>query len=307
MHIYHAELFYRPTIMVMSITISILSTWSATIVDVELNVRRIFWLNATSGILNREDFWETIAPNVRVYLDDIVEVDKKIIRLKKGDEIATDVLLCGTGWDEASFTFLEPHDLVRLGLPHLHKDEPFEESRMWAQLEQQADSEIIQQFPILANPPKHLQKPSPLTPYRLYNGIGPLNDDTIAFIGYSIVTNHFQGVECQAIWATAFLDKNITVPSSSSLLDKQREVAKSIAYNKRRYLSHGQLGNNFSFESNFYLDKLLHEVGLESHLKGASTFRKYFVPRTARDLAGLKDEYLAKYGGGGGGGGVKKH
>ena len=195
--------------------------------------------------------------------------------------------------DTASFDFFEPGHLLQLGLPHLHKDEPSEESRLWARLEEQADPEIVKQFPILANPPKHLHKPCPTTPYRLYNGIGPLNDDSIAFIGYSLVTNYLQGVECQAIWATAFLDQRLSLPS---LEEKQREIAKVIAYNKRRYLSNGEKGNFLSFESNFYLDKLLNGADLSSHLKG--WFKNYFVPPPAQDLVGLKDEYLAKYGGG---------
>ena len=79
-------------IMLMSSTESIVSTYSTRIMNVKLIDLRLFWQNATSGLLNREDFWETVAPNVYVYLDDILEVDKKLIRLKKGDEIATDVL-----------------------------------------------------------------------------------------------------------------------------------------------------------------------------------------------------------------------
>ena len=53
---------------------------------------RLFWQNGTGGLLNRADFWETVAPNVHIYLDDILEVDKKLIRLKKGDEVPCDVL-----------------------------------------------------------------------------------------------------------------------------------------------------------------------------------------------------------------------
>ena len=254
---------------------------------------RLFWQNGTGGLLNRVDFWETVAPNVNVYLDDILEVDKKIIRLKKGDEITTDVLLCGTGWDPASFDSFEPDDLIQLGLPHRNKDPSSKESDFWARLEKQADQDIIKQFPILANPPEHLHKTVPTTPYRLYNGIGPLNDDSIAFIGYAIVANYFKGVECQAIWATAFLDRKLILPS---LEDRQTEIARLVAWNKRRYLSSGQRGNFLAFESNPYTDKLLQEVGLSSHLKG--WFRNYFVPGTAKDMAGLKDEYLAQYGGG---------
>lgn len=50
------------------------------------------------------------------------------------------------------------------------------------------------------------------------------------------------------------------------------------------------------------MSNFLHEqaasrkVGLSSHLGG--WFENCFVPRTTQDLAGLKDEYLAKYGGG---------
>ena len=206
----------------------------------------------------------------------------------------TDLLLCGTGWNQASFDFFEPDHLVQLGLPHSYKDEPSKESDFWTHLEKQAESEIVEKFPILANPPQEYpQKDFQTTPYRLYNGIASLNDDSIAFIGYFLYTNYFKGVECQAIWATAFLDKKITLPP---LKDSQIEIARMIAWNKRRYLSNGQRGNFVAFESDFYLDKLLREVGLSSHLKG--WFKNYFVPGTAQDLAGLKDEYLAKYGGG---------
>ena len=261
--------------------------------QIRLTDYSLFWQNGTGGLLNRADFWETVAPNVHVYLDDILEVDKKIVRLKKGHEITTDVLLCGTGWDPASFSFFEPDHLVQLGLPHRHEDEPFQEMHFWAQLEKQADQEILEKFPMLANPPEHLHKPISTTPYRLYNGIGPLNDDSIAFVGYAIVSNYFKGVECQAVWATAFLDKHLTLPS---LEDRQTEIARMIAWNKRRYLSSGQRGNFPAFESNFYTDKLLQEVGLSSHLKG--WFSNYFVPGTAKDMVGLKNEYLTKYGGG---------
>lgn len=271
---------------------STFSVPSTSVVDSVLSDSSLFWQNQTGGLLNRADFWETVAPNVHIYLDEIAEVGQKLVRLKKGDEISTDVLLCGTGWDTASFDFFEPDHLVQLGVPHLHKYEPSEESERWARLEQHADPEILKQFPMLADPPEHLHRPSSTTPYRLYNGIAPLEDESIVFIGYALVTNYFQGVECQAIWATAFLDRNITLPS---LEDKQAEVAKMIAYNKRRYLSSGERSNFLAFESNFYLDKLLREVGLSSHLGG--WFKHYFVPRTAQDLAGLKDEYLAKYGG----------
>ena len=226
-------------------------------------------------------------------MDDILEVDKKLIRLVQGPEIPTDVLLCGTGWDKTSFDFFEPEEAVRLGVPHPLKDQGARESTKWAQLEAQADRDIVAKFPILANPPEHPHKVPKTTPYRLHKGIAPLHDNTVAFVGFAIIANYFRGVECQAIWATAFLDGKVTLPAIES---QEADIARINAWCKRRYLSNGELGNFFPFESNLYLDELLQDVGLKSHLKG--WFDYYFTPGKAHDLAGLKDEYIAKYGGG---------
>lgn len=145
------------------------------------------------GLLHKEDFWDVLASSVHIYLDDVLEVDNRLIRLAKGPEIATDVLLCGTGWNKTSFDFFEPEEAVRLGLPHPLKYEQAGESIKWAQLEAKADEEIVAKFPILAEPPEHLHKDPRTTPYRLYKSIAPLHDNSIAFIGFAIVANYFRG------------------------------------------------------------------------------------------------------------------
>jgi dimethylaniline monooxygenase (N-oxide forming) len=214
-----------------------------------------------------------------------------MVRLEGGNDIPTDVLLCGTGWNRASFGFFDSELLIKLGLPYPLKDEPAEDEEAWTRLEKHADQKVLGQFPPLANPPDHYQKPIRSTPYRLYNGIASLDDDSIAFVGYMSCANYFKAVECQAIWATAYLDKQITLPPRE---EQQEQIALLTAFCRRRYLSNGQMGNFLPFESNCYTDKLLRELGLSSHLKG--WFRDYFVPGTSQDLIGLKDEYLAKYG-----------
>jgi dimethylaniline monooxygenase (N-oxide forming) len=213
------------------------------------------------------------------------------VRLKGGDEIPTAILLCGTGWHGSSFSFFEPELVVKLGLPHPFSDERAEDAETWSQLEKQADRRVLEQFPQLANPPDHPHKPVETTPYRLYNGIASLNDESIAFVGYAICSNYFKGVECQAIWATAYLDKQLMLPCKG---DQQEEIARLAAWCRRRYLSNGERGNFLPIESTCYTDKLLREIGLSSHLKG--WFRDYFVPGTSQDLVGLKDEYIVKYG-----------
>ena len=66
---------------------------------------------------------------------------------------------------------------------------------------------------MLANPPTHYVKPRTLTPHRLYNGTAPLHDDSIVFIGHVLVGNYSPATEAQAIWATAYLDKQLRLPS----------------------------------------------------------------------------------------------
>lgn len=260
------------------------------IVPAHLTYRRLFWQNAAGGILNQPDFWENIAKNVSIFHNDIVELDDHVVRLKGGEDIATDVILCGTGWNPNDFSFFDTDLLIRLGLPHSLKDVPSsKEAERWAQLEKQADEKVLKQFPLLANPPHHFHEPIRTTPYRLYNGIAPLNDDSIAFVGYTLYTNHFRGTECQAVWAIAYLDKQLKLPS---LEDQQLEIARQVAWCRRRYLSHGVGGNFLPFEAEAHTDKILAEIGLSSHRKGF--LRDLFMPTGPRDLVGLKDEYLEK-------------
>jgi NADPH-dependent 2,4-dienoyl-CoA reductase/sulfur reductase-like enzyme len=68
-------------------------------------------------MIHRPDFWDTIAQHVEVYEDDILELDGRIVRLKSGDEIVTDVLLCGTGFTP-SVDFFDQDLLRGLGLPY---------------------------------------------------------------------------------------------------------------------------------------------------------------------------------------------
>ncbi|KAL8648100.1 MAG: hypothetical protein Q9226_006142 [Calogaya cf. arnoldii] len=98
------------------------------------------------------------------------------------------------------------------------------------------------------------------------------------------------GAVCQAIWTIAYLDKQLTLPS---LKNRQLEIARQVAWCRRRYLSHGVRGNFAPFESEAYTDKILAEIGLSSHRKGI--LRDTFMPTRPKDLAGLKDEYLNRF------------
>lgn len=262
------------------------------------NIRtRIFWQNCTGGLLNHADFFETIAGNVRIHVGDIDSLDKNTLRLKNGDEILTDALLCGTGW-LLSLQFFSEAQRLELGLPHLTSQESPNERMRWTQLEAASDVEVLATFPQLGKPPPHYSKPMIQTPYRLYRHIAPLSessgapeDRSIVFIGQVGVGNYFPLVECQSMWATAYLDRKISLPKAKL---QEEDVALFIAWCRRRYLSSGGEGNNMTFELVGYCDTLLGDLGLSSNRKG--WFNDIFAPIWARDFAGLAAEFKEKYG-----------
>lgn len=240
------------------------------------------------GLIQHPEFWKTVAENVRVYRNDFQELDEHLVRLDDGTEIPTDVLLCGTGWNSNSTRLFDQDQIAQLGLPH-SVDRRTPHDSMWEKLEVEADHKVLAQFPRLVKPPDYYEKPTTTTPYRLYNCMAPLHDDTIVFLGHIRVPNAFRAAECQAIWATAYLDRQITLPSMEAM---EAEIALTNAWNKRRYLNNGRGGNYLHYELIGYTDKLLHELGLSCHRKG--WFDDFFAPCTASDFVAPRKEYLEK-------------
>ncbi|KAI4140780.1 MAG: hypothetical protein LQ341_003707 [Variospora aurantia] len=250
----------------------------------------IFWQNQGAGLINRPDFWDTIATKVRVVQQDIGQVDKGVIRLKDGQEIPADAILCGTGW-VPSLNFFSHDQLAKLGLPQPIGTYPIEEADMWTSLEQEADRVVLDRFPMLANPPEHYREPVTHTPYRLYNSIGPLQDHSIVFVGHAMIANYFHLAECQAIWATAYLDGKIELPP---LEERRKTVALFVAWCRRRYLSNGDRGHWLASEQRTYTDRLFDQLGLSSHRR--FWLWDSFTPISKNDLPRLRAEYIKRYG-----------
>lgn len=59
-------------------------------------------------------------------------------------------------------------------------------------------------------------RPKKYTLYRLYKNFAPLSDSidrSIVVVGHVDVGIYFSTAECQAMWATAYLDNKLKVPS----------------------------------------------------------------------------------------------
>ena len=231
---------------------------------------------------------------MNVYRSDIAGTKANRILLDDGREVPTDVLLCGTGW-ETTCPFFSSRQAYELGLPHNPDMDSGDEAKIWKDLMEAANRRIIDQYPILARPPRGCTPRfgTDSTPARLYNGIASLTDPSIVFLGRTRASNNFRVAEAQAIWATAYWDGHVELPP---LEQARREVAYMNAFSRRRYPSRGFDGLNVYADLIWYTDKLLNDAGLSSHRKG--WWEDADEPCLASDFRDCKSEYLAKYGAG---------
>ena len=241
-------------------------------------------------MIQHEDFWDTIAKNVSIYRSDIHSMKSKAILLDDGSQISADALFCGTGWTK-NYPFLSQKLVVDLGLPHALEEDRANESEKWSALLAAADKQVLERFPQLANPPPYFHHSNKTTTLRLYNCMAPLTDDSIVFLGNIQLSNSFRTAEAQATWATAYFDGVVKLPE---LEQAEKEVAYMNAFSRRRYPSHGSMGDYFHFDLVGYTDKLLNDVGVKSHRKGW-WWQDLTSPCIASDLRDVKDEYLSKY------------
>lgn len=241
-------------------------------------------------MIQREDFWETIAKNVSVYRSDISSMQKSSILLEDGSQVSADVLFCGTGWSK-HYPFLSAEQVIVLGLPHPPNEDKPEEAEKWSGLLQAADKQVLELFPQLAHPPPYFQRPTETTALRLYNCIAPIRDDSVVFLGHIQLSNSFRTAEAQAIWATAYFDGVAKLPEKEQT---EKEIAYMNAFSRRRYPSHGSTGDYFHMDLVSYTDKLMNDVGLSSHRK-RWWWQDLMAPCLANDFRNAKDEYLLKY------------
>jgi dimethylaniline monooxygenase (N-oxide forming) len=251
----------------------------------------VFWSNGVGGVLHHPDTFDLIAANVQVYRAKVKSLHRTEVYLDDDADthFPCDALLCGTGYerDFSHFTIKQRKDL---GLPYPKSLEDPVTNKKWEDLVHTADKQILSRFMILRDPPPHTHLGESRTPYRLYNGIASLTDPSIVFLNHVTFANKTAGAEIQAMWATAYFDGNVVIPPIS---ERERNVATWIAWNKRRYLSNGELGVNLTLDVVPYIDVLMKEMGLTRH-KGKGWLRDFFAPVLPADLGRAWKEYLEK-------------
>jgi dimethylaniline monooxygenase (N-oxide forming) len=215
-----------------------------------------------------------------LYLDD-----------EEGTHFPCDAVLCGTGWKRGLDKF-ENSTLIELRLPFPKDIEPQEETAKWEKLVGEADERVLKRFIMLKNPPEHYHKPEHRTPYRLYHTLAPVHHDSILFMNHIVAGAKLFAAEAQAIWAMTYWDKAFKLPS---VAEREKDIAHMIAWNRRRYLSNGELGNFAAFDSVPYVDRLLDEIGITAHRK-RGLLGNMFAPIMPSVLEDVWKEYIAREG-----------
>lgn len=249
------------------------------------------------GCLSYDDFWDTIAPNVEVYNEDIARLEGSAMIFQNGDKVEVDAIICGTGFREGC-SFFSQKDQTNLGLPHPGEWDTADMTEEWHKLDAEAEKVVRQRYYSVSPPPPIPDHFGDIirtdTPYRMYHNIAPIRDTNhnIAFVGFASFPNMSLGSEVSAIWTTAYLDGLLKVPSEE---DMKKDVAYVTTYFRMRFPTYGRYGNFYVLDYHHQMDRLLRDLDLTSHRKG--WLHDTFAPFLPTDIAGLKDEYLKKYGG----------
>ncbi|KAI4232574.1 MAG: hypothetical protein L6R40_007360 [Gallowayella cf. fulva] len=207
-----------------------------------------FWYATGLSILNYgEDVHRYLRDGtVRVVRADVERLEGKRVVFTSGEGTEElDALVCSTGWRwDSGIEFLPKTEHAELGIPSVNYTE--NQKRLWDQLEDKADEEILERFPMLADGPgieqddrvipkpkdndavaadkekmvaePEKQKKEEHTPWRLFRGIAPAANPKrdLVFLGMMLSFQTVLRSEMAALWAYAYLNRCLKPPAMLS-------------------------------------------------------------------------------------------
>ncbi|KXT12914.1 hypothetical protein AC579_10457 [Pseudocercospora musae] len=209
----------------------------------------------------------------------------------------TDVLVQITGWQLIPTIRWKPEGIdASVGVPSQTYSRG--ELDFWSDLDKRADSQILGQFPRLANAPKNkLPYTQPVTPFRLYRGIAAPGltahgDRSLAFVKMVHCTSNIIVAETQSLWLYAYMNHKLNIDER----DVYWQTALSSRFGAWRYpWGFSKWWPEFVYDTIPYADMLLTDLGLRKHRK-SSWLKERFEGYTIHDYKGINGEWRAKYG-----------
>jgi hypothetical protein len=246
---------------------------------------------------------------INIVVDDIAALqDQHQIRLKSGNTLDADAVVCATGWQKGyTFRFSPPSLEKDLGLPSTLPLSPQEQSLIassedslykdFPYLQQRDTSRISHPDPSLRYTQQQGQQQAAYSqpqPYRLHRFIAPprmLHERNIAFAGALHCLATFPCAYIQSLWIASYFDGTLT-SSSSFLSPPERTRLLEETYRNTQYcvrrgaMGYGHMLPDLVWDSLPYFDVLLGDLGLQGRRKGSSV-KEWMVGYGPEDYKGL--------------------
>ncbi|KAM4056691.1 pyridine nucleotide-disulfide oxidoreductase [Hirsutella rhossiliensis] len=254
----------------------------------------LLWSPATLGVMTHPDLWKDIheGTRVRVRQNAIQSLEANGVRLDDGTHVDADMVIYSTGWKSLAANFLfSDRDRLAAGLPSPASYEPKMQQK-WEILRRQGDAQVRQRLPLLSQSPLwESHHPRIEDDFHLYRSIIPAsaeeNDRSLAYVGFLRTTGAPIVYEAQALWAVAYLQGKLEVPSREK---RERETAALNAWARRRYLC-GRKVPFAMFDFLPYVDSLYHDLGVNPRRKG-NPISEIFALYKPSDFRGVVKEWI---------------
>lgn len=261
------------------------------------------WVASGLSILNySRNFFDLVREGkVRVHVADVKELSEGKVHLSTGDVLASDGIVCCTGWRTTPSINFPPDTQSELGLPTANDPlPPF--------LIQKADEHILRQLPRLKNQPTFNTKYRPMIqetpaetggahPTRLYRFLIPCtphlsSSHSIAFLGMATTASTMLITQAQALWIAAYFYHPTYLSLPQETTEVQWSTALHTQYCKWRYGvgGHGNRRPDFVFDAMPYIDLLLKDLGMRTKRKDTK-LKEWVEAYGVEDYRGLVEEF----------------
>ncbi|KAM0812168.1 hypothetical protein AB5N19_14485 [Seiridium cardinale] len=274
-----------------------------------------FWMGNSLSIHNYDSPWFDLvrAGKIKIQIADVERLSEKAVYLSNGATLATEAIVCCTGWDaKPPINFLPPGIDSALGLEGPSPDD--------LKLLNEAHTELFTKLPAICCQPKRSLPSGSKQPeleiptlqanavrrFYLYRFMVPSNERlfyqrNIAFIGAHIALHATMIAQLQALWITAFFTNELA-DLKPETLDNVRINYETVLHNEYTRVRHphcaggaGERCPDLAFDCLAYMDLLADDMGLEKHRKyrTGGILSEVFHRYTPHDYAGMVRAWMA--------------
>jgi hypothetical protein len=193
----------------------------------------------------------------------------RTLQLSNQSPLKVDAVVFAIGWESPINRMFTTELKAELGLPVPWDRLSTSEAKYWKNLDALADKEILDLYPIFANPPcKYIERDAGYAPFRLFRGLVPptmaVAHRNIVFLGRLGNVQQTSLAEINALWSVAYVEG--LLPLEKLVKDEdamKREVALVSAFMKRRYPGRRNIPIAL-LEVRDWMDVMLRDLGLRT-------------------------------------------